>query len=167
MSCYKTSWPDRSPIRLDWGTAWCGITSLKAYKAALAAGKVGTGRVTRTGDWQEKGGRLKYWCVNGGPWRGCWKNLVLVVECVGKAGLKSPAFLFAQRLLLQDGVRADDYGLGAPPPPPPPVPGTPPPPEPPVRGAKSGLPQAAPLFVELLQCEDHRKARNYGMIRAR
>jgi hypothetical protein len=60
MICYKATRSDRGRIRLDLGPASCGIAILKAYKAAVATGKVGTGRVTRTGDWQEHGDRLEY-----------------------------------------------------------------------------------------------------------
>ena len=44
MICYKATRSDRGRIRLDLGPASCGIAILKAYKAAVATGKVGTGR---------------------------------------------------------------------------------------------------------------------------
>jgi len=44
--------------------------------------------VTSTGDWQQIPNDVVYWRVDGGLCVAAEKNLVLIVECVGKAGLK-------------------------------------------------------------------------------
>jgi hypothetical protein len=51
--------------------------------------------VTSTGDWQQIPNDVVYWRVDGGLCVAAEKNLVLIVECVGKAGLKPRPFCFA------------------------------------------------------------------------
>ena len=50
--------------------------------------------VTSTGDWPYTEHEVRYWRVDGGLCGAAEKEFSSLVECVGKAGFKTPAFLF-------------------------------------------------------------------------